>query len=114
MTDYMIDCENLVKIYKTRDLEVLALQGLDLQVRTGEVMATSAVIIRFLGSSTSEERIVRLNSPSACSRVSVGASAAPFGANTVRFSVLLRHSSIASGVRTISMCERYSCSLMSG
>lgn len=39
MTDYIIDCENLVKIYKTRDIEVLALQGLDLQVSRGEVMA---------------------------------------------------------------------------
>ena len=38
-TEFIIDCENLVKIYKTRDLEVLALQGLDLQVRYGEVMA---------------------------------------------------------------------------
>ncbi|MBR2781864.1 MAG: ABC transporter ATP-binding protein [Oscillospiraceae bacterium] len=38
-SEYIIDCENLVKIYKTPDLEVLALQGLDLQVRYGEVMA---------------------------------------------------------------------------
>jgi len=35
----MIRCENLVKIYKTTDLEVVALQGLDLQVETGELMA---------------------------------------------------------------------------
>lgn len=35
----MIICENLVKIYKTADLEVVALQGLDLTVETGEVMA---------------------------------------------------------------------------
>ena len=34
----MVDCENLVKIYKTRDLEVLALQGLDLSVEQGELM----------------------------------------------------------------------------
>jgi len=39
MRDLIIDCENLVKIYKTRDIEVLALQGLDLQVERGEVMA---------------------------------------------------------------------------
>lgn len=32
-------CENLVKIYKVADLEVMALQGLDLTVRKGEVMA---------------------------------------------------------------------------
>jgi len=35
----MVDCENLVKIYKTIDLEVLALQGLDLSVEQGELMA---------------------------------------------------------------------------
>lgn len=35
----MIICENLVKIYKTADLEVVALQGLDMTVETGEVMA---------------------------------------------------------------------------
>jgi ABC-type lipoprotein export system ATPase subunit len=38
-TDKMIICENLVKIYKTKDIEVLALQGLDLEVDTGELMA---------------------------------------------------------------------------
>lgn len=35
----MIECENLVKIYKTRDFEVLALQGLDLTVEQGELTA---------------------------------------------------------------------------
>ena len=35
----MIDCENLVKIYKTGDIEVVALQGLDLKVEEGELMA---------------------------------------------------------------------------
>ena len=35
----MIECDNLVKIYKTKDLEVLALQGLDLHVERGELMA---------------------------------------------------------------------------
>ncbi|MCL2408912.1 MAG: ABC transporter ATP-binding protein [Oscillospiraceae bacterium] len=35
----VIVAENLVKIYKTRDLEVLALQGLDLIIKRGEVMA---------------------------------------------------------------------------
>jgi ABC-type lipoprotein export system ATPase subunit len=34
-----IECDNLVKIYKVADLEVVALQGLDLIVRTGEIMA---------------------------------------------------------------------------
>ncbi len=35
----MIECENLVKIYKTKDIEVLALQGLELTVEEGELMA---------------------------------------------------------------------------
>ena len=35
----MILCENLVKIYKTADIEVVALQGLDLSIAAGEVMA---------------------------------------------------------------------------
>ena len=35
----MILCENLVKIYKTKDLEVLALQGLDINIAAGELMA---------------------------------------------------------------------------
>jgi len=35
----MITCEGLVKIYKTDDLEVVALQGLNLSVREGELMA---------------------------------------------------------------------------
>jgi ABC-type lipoprotein export system ATPase subunit len=35
----MIECENLVKIYKAEDIEVMALQGLDLVVEEGEFMA---------------------------------------------------------------------------
>jgi len=35
----MVICENLVKIYKTADIEVVALQGLDLTVEDGELMA---------------------------------------------------------------------------
>lgn len=35
----MIRCEELVKIYKTADLEAVALQGLDMQVEDGELMA---------------------------------------------------------------------------
>lgn len=35
----MISCENLVKIYKTKDIEVMALQGLDLVVEQGELMS---------------------------------------------------------------------------
>ena len=35
----MIHCEGLVKIYQTADTEVLALQGLDLEVPTGQLVA---------------------------------------------------------------------------
>lgn len=35
----VIVAESLVKIYKTKDIEVLALQGLDLTIERGEVMA---------------------------------------------------------------------------
>ncbi len=34
----MVRCENLVKIYKSKDVEVMALQGLDLTVERGELM----------------------------------------------------------------------------
>ena len=34
-----IRCDNLVKIYKVADLEVVALQGLDLHVDTAEMIA---------------------------------------------------------------------------
>jgi len=37
--DGRIVCENLVKIYKVADLEVVALQGLDLDIATGELVA---------------------------------------------------------------------------
>ena len=37
--EIMIQADNLVKIYKTKDLEVLALQGLDLTVEKGELVA---------------------------------------------------------------------------
>lgn len=36
---YFVVCENLVKIYKVADLEVVALQGLDLRVEPGELLA---------------------------------------------------------------------------
>ncbi len=36
---YIVECHNLVKIYKIADLEVVALQGLDLVVNRGELMA---------------------------------------------------------------------------
>ena len=39
MPEPVIVCDNLVKIYKVADLEVVALQGLDLEVVPGEMMA---------------------------------------------------------------------------
>lgn len=35
----MIECDNLVKIYRTEDTEVMALQGLDITIEQGELMA---------------------------------------------------------------------------
>ena len=37
--DYYIVCKGLVKIYKIAELEIVALQGLDLDVRRGELLA---------------------------------------------------------------------------
>ena len=37
--EYMVVCDNLVKIYKVADIEVVAVQGLDLTVEKGELMA---------------------------------------------------------------------------
>ncbi len=37
--EYMIDAEGLVKIYKTKETEVLALSGLDLKIQKGEFTA---------------------------------------------------------------------------
>jgi ABC-type lipoprotein export system ATPase subunit len=37
--DALMVCDNLVKIYKVDDIEVVALQGLDLEVRYGEMVA---------------------------------------------------------------------------
>jgi len=39
MDKNVIVAENLVKIYKTKDIEVMALQGLDLVIERGEIMA---------------------------------------------------------------------------
>ncbi|MBA3826194.1 MAG: ABC transporter ATP-binding protein [Ktedonobacterales bacterium] len=39
MQPMLVTCDNLVKIYKVADLEVVALQGLDLEVRAGEMLA---------------------------------------------------------------------------
>jgi ABC-type lipoprotein export system ATPase subunit len=39
MAEPFIQCDNLVKIYKVADIEVVALQGVDLSVDTGEMLA---------------------------------------------------------------------------
>ncbi|MBO0794102.1 MAG: ATP-binding cassette domain-containing protein, partial [Ktedonobacteraceae bacterium] len=39
MSGTIVICDNLVKIYKVADLEVVALQGLDLEVQSGEMLA---------------------------------------------------------------------------
>ncbi|MBR5798754.1 MAG: ABC transporter ATP-binding protein [Lachnospiraceae bacterium] len=39
MSNIMVQADNLMKIYKTKDIEVVALQGLDLTVEEGELMA---------------------------------------------------------------------------
>jgi len=63
LAEYMIECENLVKIYKTGEIEVVALQGLDLTVERGEFMA----IIGYSGSgkSTLLNMLGGLDKPSA-------------------------------------------------
>ena len=38
-SEYAIECDNLVKIYKTDKIEVVALQGLDMQIKKGELVA---------------------------------------------------------------------------
>lgn len=35
----LINCDNLVKLYKTDEVEVMALQGLDMQIEKGELLA---------------------------------------------------------------------------
>jgi ABC-type lipoprotein export system ATPase subunit len=37
--EHMIFCNGVVKIYKSKDTEVVALQGLDLEIKKGEMMA---------------------------------------------------------------------------
>ena len=43
LSEDIIVCENLVKIYKTKDLEVLALQGLEINIAAGELLETIGV-----------------------------------------------------------------------
>lgn len=39
MDESIISCDSLVKIYQSEDVEVMALQGLDLEIKRGELMA---------------------------------------------------------------------------
>ena len=39
LKDNILVCDGLVKIYKTEDVEVLALQGLELEIARGELVA---------------------------------------------------------------------------
>ncbi len=61
--DIMIECDSLVKIYKTKDIEVLALQGLDLIVKRGEL--TAIIGNSGSGKSTFLNMIGGLDKPSA-------------------------------------------------
>lgn len=61
--DVMIECDSLVKIYKTKDLEVLALQGLDLTIKRGEL--TAVIGNSGSGKSTFLNMIGGLDRPSA-------------------------------------------------
>lgn len=63
MAETMIQADNLVKIYKTRETEVLALQGLDLTVEKGEL--TAIIGNSGSGKSTFLNMIGGLDKPSA-------------------------------------------------
>ena len=39
LNNNILVCDGLVKIYKTEDVEVLALQGLELEIARGEIVA---------------------------------------------------------------------------
>ncbi|MCQ2493728.1 MAG: ABC transporter ATP-binding protein [Lachnospiraceae bacterium] len=63
MSETMIKADNLVKIYKTKETEVLALQGLDLTVEQGEL--TAIIGNSGSGKSTFLNMIGGLDKPSA-------------------------------------------------
>jgi ABC-type lipoprotein export system ATPase subunit len=69
MTESLITCDNLVKIYKVAELEVVALQGLDLTVGDGEMLGV--VGASGSGKSTLLNILGGLDRPSA-GRVTVG------------------------------------------
>ena len=60
----MVQAENLVKIYKSRDVEVMALQGLDLTVERGELMGIvgasgsgKSTLLNKIGRASCRERV---------------------------------------------------------
>ena len=61
--EIFVNCDNLVKIFKIADLEVVALQGLDLTVSKGDILAL--VGPSGAGKSTLLNVIGGLDSPSA-------------------------------------------------
>ena len=63
MQDLLVICDNLIKIYKVDDLEVVALQGLDLEVPRGEM--TAIVGASGSGKSTLLNILGGLDTPSA-------------------------------------------------
>ena len=65
----MVQAENLVKIYKSRDVEVMALQGLDLTVERGELMGI--VGASGSGKSTLLNMLGGLDRPSALSLIQI-------------------------------------------
>lgn len=67
MADRMIQADNLVKIYKSKETEVLALQGLDLTVECGEL--TAIIGNSGSGKSTFLNMIGGLDRPSAGSLI---------------------------------------------
>lgn len=65
-----IECDNIVKIYKVADLEVVALQGVDLRLERGEM--TAIIGTSGSGKSTLMNILGGLDKPSA-GRIAVGA-----------------------------------------
>lgn len=67
--DVLISCDSLVKIFKTEDVEVMALQGLDMEIKKGELL--SVIGKSGSGKSTLMNIIGGLEKPSA-GKITVG------------------------------------------